>query len=226
MVHYKTTFYILTLGTAILFGCNSDNPKETTNEKKGTVDSSESLLQDTVKLKETYNEEDNAVNEYSATRIKPIKANFKRINSILYLEWSSVLKKELEGTTENGEATFYYYNQNLEKIVTRQFGETFQLLTEYYLLKGQLSFVFEKSYKYNRPMYYDSTAMKENNDKEAFDIEKSKIIESRNYFENGKLLHQLNSQDHGSSMKEDYLLQEQKRIKIDFVKLTKLVATR
>ena len=68
--------------------------------------------------------------------------------------------------------------------------------------------------------------MKENNDKEAFDIKKSEIIEDRNYFEDGTLIHQLNSPNLDLSIKEGYLLQEQKRIKVDFEKLMKLIATK
>ena len=55
---------------------------------------------------------------------------------------------------------------------------------------------------------------------------KSEIIEDRSYFENGKLLHQLNNQDCGSPFKNDYLLEEQKRIKTDYEKLLKLETTK
>ncbi|MEO6254797.1 MAG: hypothetical protein ABIO79_15915 [Ferruginibacter sp.] len=96
--------------------------------------------------------------------------------------------------------------------MTRHYGETFQQLTEYYLLKGQLSFVFEKSYKYNRPIYYDSAS-------QAFDFEKFEIIEDRSYFENRKLIHQVNNQDCGSPFADNYLLEEQKRLNPDFDKL-------
>ncbi len=165
-------------------------------------------------------EEDLPVNEYLTERLKPIRANYKRINSIT--NWTNIDTKELWETTEGGEAKYYYQKRQLEKITTRHFGETFQQLTEYYLMNGQLSFVFEKSYKYNRPMYYDTAAMKENNDTEAFDFEKSEIVEDRSYFENGKLLHQLNNQDCGSPFADDYLLEEQKRIKTGFEKLIEL----
>lgn len=177
----------------------------------------DSLQPDTIQLRETFNEEDLPVNEYLTERLKPIRENFKRINS--FTNWTFIDTKELWETTEGGEVKYYYQNGQLEKIVTRHFGETFQQLNEYYLMNGQLSFVFEKTYKYNRPMYYDTTAMKENNDTEAFDFEKSEIVEDRSYFENGKLLHQLNNQDCGSPFADDYLLEEQKRIKTDFEKL-------
>lgn len=61
--------------------------------------------------------------------------------------------------------------------------------------------------------------MKENNDTEAFDFDKSEIIEDRSYFETGKLLHQINNQDCGSPFADDYLLEEHKRIKTCFEKL-------
>ena len=177
----------------------------------------ENLQPDTVKLKETFNEEDLPENEYMADRLKPIRANFKRINSIT--NWTSIDTEESSESTEGGEAKFYYLNGQLEKIVTRHYGETFQLLTEYYLLNNQLSFVFEKRHKYNRPLYYDTTAMKENSDTEAFDFDKSEIIEDRSYFENGELLHQINNEDCGSPFSNDYLIEEQKRIKTYFDKL-------
>jgi hypothetical protein len=40
-------------------------------------------------------------------------------------------------------------------------------------------------------MYYDLIAMKENNDTEAFDFDKSEIIEVRSYFENDKIIHKI-----------------------------------
>ena len=178
---------------------------------------SDSLHKDTFQLKETFNEEDIPVNEYLTDRLKPIRINFKRINSIK--NWTSVDTEELSGSTEGGEAKYYFQKVQLEKIVARHYGETFQLQTEYYLLKGQLSFVFERCHKYNRPLYYDSTAMKENNDTEAFDFDKSEVIEDRSYFENGKLLHQINNQDRISPFADDYLLEEQKKIKADFDRL-------
>lgn len=222
----KLTYCTLIFALVFFIGCGTDTTHknetatDTTTVKTAKVDS---LQSDTVELKETFNQEDLPVNEYLTEQLKPIRANFKRINTIA--NWTTIKSKEFWETTEGGEAKFYYLNGQLEKIITRQFGETFQLLTEYYLRNGKLSFVFAKSYKYNRPMYYDSTSMKENNDTEAFDFKKSEIIEDRFYFENGKLLHQINSQDCGSPFADEYLREEQKRIKADFEKLLKLNKT-
>ncbi len=214
----NVTNIILTI-TIFFVSCNSAQQKETISIKPSANHKLDTLHIDTTFLKETFQQEDTAYNEYLTGRLKPIRENFKLINSIS--KWASVDKQDLYESTEGGEATFYYSNSVLEKIVTRHFGETFQQLTEYYLLNGKLSFTFEKSYKYNRPIYYDSTSMKENKDNQAFDFEKSEIIEERSYFDKGKLIHQVNNQKRGvgSPFAADYLLTEQKRILADFDKL-------
>lgn len=213
----KLTYYILPLLIFLSIGCGTDNKKDTQTNTVSTSVLADSLQRDIFEMKETFNQEDIPVNEYLTYRLKPIRANFKRINSIT--NWTSIVTEELSESTEGGEAKIYYQNGQLEKTVARHYGETFQLLIEYYFLNGQLSFVFEKRYKYNRHLYYDTTAMRENNDTEAFDFDKSEIIEDRSYFENGKLLHKVSNQDYGLPFADDYLLEEQKRIKADFDKL-------
>lgn len=179
------------------------------------------VAKDTARIKETFNEEDIDANEYVKDRLRPVQTNFKRINSTT--KWSSIKKKDIEGeSAEGGEAVFYYKNKRLEKIIARHYGEMGQVLTEYYLLNGRLSFVFEKDYRYNRPLFYDEKAMKENNDTEAFDLEKSEITETRNYFEKGNLIHIVNSQDCGAPFSGDYMAQEEKSIQEDFKRLLKL----
>jgi hypothetical protein len=178
-------------------------------------------VKDSFKITESKNKIDNPVNEFLTEKLKPIRNNYKKINSIKTDNWSSIQTKSLDGITEGGEATFYYLNSELCKIVSKEYGETFQVLTEYYFLNKNLSFVFEKTLKYNRPIYYDKKRMKENNDTELFDIKKSEIIEDRNYFENGTLIHQLNSEDCGAPMSEEYLKEEQKRILDDYEMIMK-----
>jgi hypothetical protein len=211
------TNILFAITTILWVGCNSAQQNVTVSTKQSTASRLDTFHIDTAILKEIFQQEDTAYNEYLAGRLKPIRENFKRINSIS--KWTSVDKKELDESTEGSEATFYYSNSILEKIATRHFGETFQQLTEYYLLNGQLSFVFEKSYKYNRPIYYDSSSTKENNDNQVFDFKKSEITEDRSYFDNEKLIHQVNNQDCGSPFADDYLLKEQKRISAAFNKL-------
>lgn len=215
----KQIIYILAF--FLLTSCGQQkNDQKTTTVSDTTTANSNVVTTDTVELKETFNEEDLPINEYLTDRLKPIRANFKRINSII--NWTSIDTEELLESTEGGEAKFYYQNKQLEKIIIRQFGETFQNLAEYYLLNGELSFVFEKSYKYNRPIYYDSTAMHENNDTETFDFEESDIQEDRSYLENGKLLHKIESGVCGAPFATEYLLSEQKRLKTNFDRLIEL----
>ena len=213
----KQIYYVLTFSSLFFISCGAHDRNQTNIDKALATMQSDSLKQDTAQLKEAFNEEDVAVNEYLTDGLKSIRTNFKRINSIS--NWTSVETQELSESTEGGAAKYYYQKEKLEKIVARHYGETFQLLTEYYLLNGQLSFVCEKRHKYNRPLYYDSSAMKENKDNQAFDFDKSEIVEDRSYFRNGKLLHQINNQDCGSTFTSDYLHKEQTRIKADFDKL-------
>lgn len=177
---------------------------------------------DIVRINETFNEQDTTNSKSLKNRLKPIQTNFKRINSTT--KWTSVQKKNIEGeSAEGGEAAFYYTDKGLDKVIARYYGEMGQELIEYYLLNGQLSFVFEKEYRYNRPLFYDAKAMKENNDTEAFDLRKSKITMTRNYFENGNIILISNNAGHGSGISMDYANEQEKKIKEDFKRLLKLM---
>lgn len=175
---------------------------------------------DVEQIKISENKIDNPINEYLTQQLIPIRENFKRINTTK--GWTEIKQIDVWESTEGGFVNFYFQKKKLEKIITRHFGEKAQKLTEYYLLNGELSFVFEKLYKYNRPIYWDSKAKEENNDTEVFDFEKSEIIEDRSYFANGKLLHQISNQDCGSPFASDYLLVEQERLLTEFKRLLKL----
>ena len=206
---------ILIVLTAINFGYAA-------SLSRGVSEFPITLKGDTIRIKESHNEDDIEANEYLKGRLKPIQANFKRINSIT--KWTSIQKRDIEGeSTEGGEATFYYKNNRLEKVMARHYGEMGQILTEYYLLNGKLSFVFEKDYRYNRPLFYDAKTMKENNDTESFDFNKSEITETRNYFEKDYLFHIVDSQDCGAPFSGSYMAEEEKRMKDDFKRLLKLM---
>lgn len=210
---------LLATGILILWSCNTGTPVTITPVSTKT----NTAVHDTTILEASFQQADTFNNDYLAAQLAPIRANFKRINSIS--QWTSTSIKDLEESTEGGEAIFYYMNGVLEKIAARHFGETSQQLTEYYLLNGQLSFVFEKALKYNRPIYYDSAAMKEGNDNEVFDIKKSAIEEDRSYFDHEKLIYQVNNQDCGAPFSKEYLLEEQKRLLTDFEQLKTLGKT-
>lgn len=200
--------------SAILCCCNSNNKGKAAAKNETVVSIADSFKKDTFLLKETTEVEDTSSTGLSPALL-PVKANFKRINSIV--TWTKIVKKDLEGSAEGGEAVFYYSNGLLEKIAARYYGEGFQQLTEYYLLNGGLSFVFEKSLKYNRPVYYDSAAITSNNDDQVFDLKKSDLNEIRSYFSNGKLIRQINNLITGANR-----LAEQKRLMEDFTELRKM----
>lgn len=123
-------------------------------------------------------------------RLKPIKENFKRINSIT--KWEKIERKDVfDKSSEGGEVSYYYSNNGLEKIIAIYYGESGKYISEYYLQNDTLSFVFEQEHRYNRPIYWTPETAKENGDSEAFDSKKSQISEIRSYFENGKIIYQL-----------------------------------
>lgn len=210
------TILFLVLPIAFLF-CNCESSVKAHHPEPQNKNT------DTNLLVESCNEQDFSMNDYLKEELSPIRANFKRINSISLKNWSLVLQKELHESTQGGVATFYYWNSNLEKIVVRYFGEAGQVLTEFYLLNRELSFVLERSYNYNRPIYWDSMHMKENNDTEVFDYEKSEIIEDRSYFIKGKMVHAIVSGDCGSPFNQEYLDEEGKRLKKELKELMDLV---
>lgn len=214
----KQTIYIFIL--LILTSCKSSIRDATTRDSDTIAIDTLVIATDSLGSKGVFNNEDLPTKDQLEYRIKEIRENFKRINSIA--NWTSIDVIPLTESTENGEAKLYYKNKELEKINTQQYGEMGQLLTEYYLKDGQISFVFEKSYSYNRPIYYDTIAMKENNDTEAFDLTKSEIEEYRSYFYNSKLIHQIKSPQNALPLNDDNLLEEQNRIIINFDKYLKL----
>lgn len=200
--------------------CNNESAKETAvSPAKDTVAKAEPSVVD-LELKETHNQEDTAWDSFPAVRLQSIRDNFKRINSIA--SWPDTVTVGLSETTDGGEARYYFREGKLEKITAQQYGETFHQLTEYYLLNGQLSFVYDRSYRYNRPMYYDSAAMKENKDTETFDPKKATLVETRSYFENGQLLHQIHHNETNDTPASSRQTEEQKRLLEDFQKLVKL----
>ena len=217
----KTVNIFLAAALILFAGCNAAQQKNTDLVKQELMAEVDTLQTNTVVLKDTFQQKDTAYNENIANTLKVIRENFKRINSIT--KWTSTEKKELNEATEGSEAIFYYANSGLEKIVTQHFGETFQRSTEYYLLADQLSFVFEKSTKYNRPLYYDSVAMKESNDNQVFDIKKSETDEHRSYFDKGKLIHKIIKQNSGSQLADNTLSEEQKRIMEAYNKLRAMI---
>ncbi|HAO28051.1 MAG TPA: hypothetical protein DCQ68_11070 [Chryseobacterium indologenes] len=71
-------------------------------------------------------------------------------------------------------------------------------------------------------MFYDLKAMKENSDTEAFDLNKSDIMEIRSYFEKGNLIYTVNNKDTEASFGNDHTQKKEQKISEDFQRLLKL----
>jgi len=161
-------FCIVVFGLTVVYSCEPEDKRaKPTNNRIAKADQafeiapdtarSETIKPDTIALKETFQEDDIIVDEFPTKRLTPIQENFKRINS--RSDWTSIDTKDLWESTEGGEAKYYYEDESLEKIVTRNYGEMGQTISEYYVFEGKLSFVFERSYTYNRPFYWDTLKM-------------------------------------------------------------------
>jgi hypothetical protein len=192
--------YVIYFFCIIIIGTGCKDGDTTKQSLENNVDSAELLFQN---------------------RLKPIEENYQRINAIS--KWERIDSVDLHESIEGGEANYYYSGNKLEKIVAIYFGERAKWVNEYYLLNGQLSFVFEATEKYNRPFYQDSTAKKEGNDTEVFDPSKSEVEECRFYFENGVIIHNTNNQDCGAPDAREFVIEQQKRIITDYKKLISLL---
>ncbi len=158
-------------------------------------------------------------NVYAQNNFRPaartaIQENVQRINE--KTAWTRIETIDVEESTEGGQVVRYWSGDSLEKIVVRHFGETFQAVAEFYLLDGKLSFVFEKIVQYNRPIYYDSTAMLANNDTEAFDFDKSEIREIRSYVVKGMLVEYLDSHHPEAKFSAETLNEKATQLKSDW----------
>lgn len=206
--HFK--YFILTTLAATFISCGTGEQNKTTGNHTNVIQLVDTLspdtvvaakpdlnrqYKDTIILTQTFEEEDLEANDYLKEKLKPIRENFKSINSIK--EWTGVDKRKLEKIPNNGVAEYYYLNKNIEKIIVHYPTYSSSDITEYYLLNRQLSFVLEKSINTTGDSH-------------------SEIITAKSYFINNKLLHQINNQDCGSPFTDEYLLGEQKRIMDNF----------
>lgn len=199
---------VIFLVFAVLLGSCNSNHKHPTDSEGSMLE-----LSDSAQI--------NTYQEYLGDEIGPVRQNFKEIENIA--EWTLVNKMKHPVSRENGVVEYYYLKDSIMKITSIQLGETGKLIQAYYPLNGELSFVLEKEYAYNRPIYWDSVMMIENNDNQVFDINKSEIIEDRSFFVGGKLIRQINNQDCGSPFAEDYLLEEQTRLQNEYWELKKQI---
>lgn len=114
IMKFKLTYHILFLLLVLSLGCETKKSVAKSIQEQQAKVMVDTLRRDTIVLKESFNEVDPIENEYLTEKLNPIRANFKRINSIT--DWTNIGKKDLWETTEGGEATFYYIKERLEKI--------------------------------------------------------------------------------------------------------------
>ena len=125
-------------------------------------------------------------------KLKMVLDKVKRIEA--FHNYDNVMWIDIETNGEGGKAGLHFTNDDVWFINKVEYGETFRTEMEYYFdeKNGNLIYMTERHYRYNRPMYYDEKVAKENNDTETFDESRSTIITHHNYFENGKLFYRIN----------------------------------
>lgn len=153
-------------------------------------------------------------------RFDSIRSVVREMNAVT--NWAITTRQDLEESTEGGEVSFYSLNGRVQKMKARRYGETYQQVTEYYLSDGNLLFVLDTTFQYNRPMYYDSTAMKDAGDTEAFDFDKSTVIIDSVYFAEGKIVKRSTRQQGVPSKDTDYLRRNEKELLQEVAKLMRL----
>lgn len=184
------------------------------NKAVNTIQQIDTIYQkDSTLLKETTELELLNEDEYLSSDIKPIKENFNRINT--KKNWDSIINKDLWLSTEGGYVKFYYDSSLMQKAVVRYYGEMGQRLTEYYFLGKELSFVFEKLYNYNAPMYLESEFVVKQGNTVFFNIDSSIIEENRFYFRNKELIRIVSNQDCGAPFAQEFRTSEQQRIEAE-----------
>jgi hypothetical protein len=115
-------------------------------------------------------------------------------------------------STEGGEITFYFEGDVLCKIATRLFGESGQMVCEYYLRDSILCFMNECHIRYNRPFNYDENQARESNDIEWFDFKKSLFRTNKYYFDSGKFIVGYDNDDSEIQLSDSKVAGIQKRI--------------
>jgi hypothetical protein len=133
----------------------------------------------------------NSIFASSDSLVKTIRKKYAGINSIV--PKCKKVKKDIWGeSVEGGEVNGYYDGNDLKLAVVHLFGESYQIISEYYFDRGEIIFVYERVIHYNCPFYIDSLAAKEMGSKIFFDFAKSKVEEQRSYFYKGKMIRWIN----------------------------------
>ncbi len=123
----------------------------------------------------------------SPAQIELIRKHFKYVSENLD-SFRSEESKTFDESTDGADISKYYDGKECVKIRMEYYGETGKLFREYYVKDDKLLFVFDQEYRYNMPYYMDSVRASQSGFNQWFDPEKTKLSESRYYFENSKLI--------------------------------------
>lgn len=209
MQKMRILVFIISIG---FLACNS-------NGKQSAVTADDTVAPKQVSITDSIPAE----SAFSAAKLKSVQEKMQQIR--LIKKWKQIRKIELNESTEGGEATYFFTPEGLTKITAVYYGETGKQENEFYLNNGKLFLTVERETQYNRPVYWDSAHMKENNDTESFNPDKAEVMTDSSFFENGNQFYHVNSQDCGAPFAKDYLLSEQKRLQQELDKLTALLKT-
>ncbi len=149
--------------------------------------------------------------------VQEIRKEFNNINT--NDSKYQIKTKDLDGySTDGGELKAYYEQNDLKKIIVLYYGETGKVAIDYYFKNNNVFFIFRQDYRYNSPYYV--TEPDTSIGLEAFDYNKTKIIENRFYISNNKLIRWLDSDKKKVDKKSKEFLNKQVELieDIEFIK--------
>ncbi|MEO9872146.1 hypothetical protein [Ekhidna sp.] len=101
--------------------------------------------------------------------------------------------KTFDESTDGAEIMKYFDGEKCVKIRLEYFGETGKLFREYYVDNNELLFAFDQEFNYNMPYYMDSTRAVQSGFDQWFDPNKTELLESRFYFDDGEMIRWIDS---------------------------------
>ncbi|MFB6319553.1 hypothetical protein [Saccharicrinis sp. FJH54] len=123
--------------------------------------------------------------------LRDIRAKYSCIRNNIYRYEEKKIDIS-DDSTEGGEVVAYYDGTELKIIQMSWFGETGKRILEFYIVNGEVFFAFDQHFNYNRPIYWNESLAKENEDDEVFNPEKTTVSEDRYYFNKNRLFMWLN----------------------------------
>lgn len=104
------------------------------------------------------------------------------LHDYTYREIDDIVSKD------HGVIDGYFDGKEVKKLKTQYFGEKDRRFTAYYFGDGELKYVREEDYVYNKPNYYTQKIAEEAGDSVWYDDSKTKLGVSTYYFGDNKLI--------------------------------------